>query len=193
VDLAAEAPGALRRPGDEDWYDSDLGTNSFGQGVAVTPLQLLTAISAVANQGAMMQPHVLKAVVEDGQVHTFQPQVLGRPVRAETALTLSNMLISSLEKESSLGLVPGYQVAGKTGTAQIPVPGGYDPEGTIASFVGWLPADDPQLLILVKLDRPASAPWGSVVAAPVFSRLAQRLVVLMEIPPDEVRLQLAGR
>lgn len=192
VDLAAEAPGALRRPGDEDWYDSDLGTNAFGQGVAVTPLQLLTAVSAVANQGAMMQPHVLKAVVEDGQVHTFQPQVLGRPVRAETALTLSNMLISSLEKESSLGLVPGYKVAGKTGTAQIPVPGGYDPEGTIASFVGWLPADDPQLLILVKLDRPASAPWGSVVAAPVFSRLAQRLVVLMEIPPDDVRLQMAG-
>lgn len=193
VDMASEAPGTLKRPGDENWYDSDLGTNAFGQGVAVTPVQLLTAISAVANRGAMMQPHVLHAVVDSGQIHTFQPTVLGRPIRPETAATLSDMLATSLEKEASSALVPGYRAAGKTGTAEVPVPGGYDSSATIASFVGWLPVDDPQLLILVKIDRPTSAPWGSVVAAPVFSKLAQRLVVLLQIPPDAVRLGLAGR
>ncbi|MBI4771745.1 MAG: penicillin-binding protein 2, partial [Chloroflexi bacterium] len=187
VDLAGEQPGRLKRPGDEDWYDSDLGTNSFGQGVAVTPLQLATALGAIANGGAMMQPHVLKAVVQKSEVHTVQPQVMGRPIRRETAATVNELLVRSLELEASAALVPGYLVAGKTGTAQIPIPGGYDPQGTIASFVGWLPADNPQMLILVKLDRPTTSPWGSVVAAPVFSQLAQRLVVMLEIPPDAMR------
>jgi cell division protein FtsI (penicillin-binding protein 3) len=191
VDLEAEASGRLKRPGDPDWYESDLGTNSFGQGVAVTSVQLLTAVSAVANRGEMMQPHVLLAV-DDGGVHRTQPTVLGRPISEATALTLSEMLANSLEQEASNALVPGYRIAGKTGTAQIPIPGGYDPEATIASFIGWGPVDDPQFIVLVKIDRPQSAPWGSVVAAPVFSQLAQRLVVLLEIPPDDVRHALAS-
>jgi cell division protein FtsI/penicillin-binding protein 2 len=194
VDLAAEASGRLKLPGDSDWYESDLGTNAFGQGVAVTPLQLLTAASAVANQGVIMQPHILKRLQNGAQVHTTQVQVLGRPIRPETAQVLSEMLAQSLEQgEGDQALVPGYRIAGKTGTAQIPIPGGYDIRQTIASFVGWGPVDDPRFIVLVKLDKPRASIWGSETAAPLFSALTRRLVVLMEIPPDDVRVALAGQ
>jgi cell division protein FtsI/penicillin-binding protein 2 len=192
VDLANEAPGRLKVPGDADWFDSDLGTNAYGQGVAVTPLQLLTAISAVANDGVMMQPHILREVRNGDSVHTTNLQQLGRPISVETARTLTNMLSVSLETgEATTALVPGYRIAGKTGTASIPVPGGYDQEQTIASFVGWGPIDDPKFLVLIRLDRPTASIWGSETAAPVFGTLAQRLVVLMQIPPDDIRLRMA--
>jgi cell division protein FtsI (penicillin-binding protein 3) len=192
VDLAAETPGRLKTPGDFDWFDSDLGTNAFGQGVAVSPLQLVTAVSAVANDGTMMQPHILRAVRDGETTHETQPQVLGRPIRPETAQTLSHMLAATLEAgEGNQALVEGYRVAGKTGTAQIPTPGGYDPTATIGSFIGWGPVDDPQFIVLVKLDKPTSSIWGSETAAPVFAQLVRRLVVLMEIPPDNVRQTLA--
>jgi cell division protein FtsI/penicillin-binding protein 2 len=193
VDLAAEGAGRLKMPGDNDWFDSDLATNSFGQGVAVSPLQLITAVSAVANGGTMMQPHILSAVHDGDSVHTTSAQVLGRPIRPETAATLSQMLATSLEAgEGSEALVEGYRIAGKTGTAQIPTPGGYDPTATIGSFIGWGPVDDPQFIVLVKLDKPTSSIWGSETAAPVFAQLVQRLVVLMEIPPDALRQTLAA-
>lgn len=193
VDLSAESPGHLKVPGDTDWYDSDLGTNSFGQGVAVTPLQLLTAIGAVANDGVMMQPHILKEVRNGDASHTTSIQPLGQPITADTARTLSAMLATSLETgEAQDALVPGYRIAGKTGTASIPVPGGYDETQTIASFVGWGPIDDPKFLVLVRLDRPSASIWGSETAAPTFGVLAQRLVVLMQIPPDDVRVQMAA-
>ncbi len=190
IDLSGEATGRLKSPGDPDWYESDLGTNAFGQGVATTPMQLLTAISAVANGGAMMQPHLLERVANSDKVHTIQPQVLGRPISADVAATLNNMLAISVEREASGALVPGYRIAGKTGTAEIPIPGGYDLDKTITSFVGWGPVDNPRFIILVKLDKPTLSRWGSETAAPAFSELAQRLVVLLGIPPDEVRQQL---
>jgi cell division protein FtsI/penicillin-binding protein 2 len=147
----------------------------------------------VANDGTMMQPHVLRAVQDGGSVHNTEPQVLGRPIRPETARTLSLMLAESLEAgEGSQALVEGYRISGKTGTAQIPTPGGYDPTATIGSFIGWGPVDDPQFVVLVKLDKPTSSIWGSETAAPVFAQLAKRLVVLMEIPPDSVRQDLAA-
>jgi cell division protein FtsI/penicillin-binding protein 2 len=194
VDLEAESAGHLKHPGDPDWFDSDLGTNSFGQGVAVTPLQLVTAVSAVANGGAMMQPHILMRVQDGVAVHTTQPQILGRPIRPDTAATLNEMLAQSLERgEGSKALVDGYRIAGKTGTAQIPIPGGYDAEHTIASFVGWGPVDHPQFIVLVKLDRPSASIWGSETAAPLFAQLTKRLVVLLQIPPDAVRHTLTGQ
>ncbi len=193
VDLSAESPGHLKQPGDPDWFDSDLGTNSFGQGVATTPLQLLTAISAVANDGVMMQPHILKEVRNGDASHTTSIQPIGQPIKAETARTLSQMLATSLETgEAQDALVPGYRIAGKTGTASIPVPGGYDETQTIASFVGWGPIDDPKFIVLIRLDRPSASIWGSETAAPTFGVLARRLVVLMQIPPDDVRVQMAA-
>lgn len=195
VDLAAEAPGRLKQPGDSDWFESELGTNSFGQGVAVNPLQLVAAVSAVANHGTMMQPHILLRVEDGTNVHTTEPQVLGRPIRPETAEALSQMLVRSVEggEGGEAVMVAGYAIAGKTGTAQIPIPTGYEENKTIASFIGWGPVDEPRFVVLVKLDKPSASIWGSETAAPVFGDFTQRLVVLLEIPPDDVRLALNGQ
>lgn len=186
VDLADEMPGYLRLPGGE-WHDSDLGTNSFGQAVSVTPLQMITAISSVANDGRMMTPHIVKSVIMDGRKYDINPQVAGTPISAETAYILTDMLYNSLKNESSSALVEGYSVAGKTGTASIPVEGGYSDTQTNASFVGWGPVDDPKFIVYIWLEKPETSEWGSVVAAPVFSEVVQRLVVLLNLPPDDIR------
>ncbi|MCK6567856.1 MAG: hypothetical protein DCC59_09135 [Chloroflexi bacterium] len=193
VDLAYEAPGRLKVPGDADWYPVDLGTNAFGQGVAVTPIQMMSAISAVANKGRMVIPHVLYAMVRDGRQHEVPEQFGATPISEQTAATLSEMLAVSLEQESSLALVPGYRVAGKTGTAQIPIDGIYDSAQTNVSFIGWGPVDAPQFMIYVWLERPTTSSWSSETAAPVFSQMAQRAVIILDIPPDSVRRQLASQ
>jgi cell division protein FtsI/penicillin-binding protein 2 len=123
--------------------------------------------------------------IDGGQVLTARPTPNGRAISSEVARTLSGMLEQAVERESSPARVPGYRIAGKTGTAQIPIAGGYDDPWTIGSFVGWGPVSDPRLIILVKLDRSTSSMWGTETAAPVFSRLASRLFVLMGIPPDK--------
>ena len=190
IDLAGENPGRLKTPGDEDWYDADLVTNSFGQGVSATPVQMAVAISSVANDGKIMLPHVVRSVVDNGFQYDIEQHPVGMPIRAETAHTLTELLARSLETESSDALVTGYRVAGKTGTAEIPTPFGYTSNATNASFVGWGPVDDPRFLIYVWLERPSASPWGSVVAAPVFSRAVEKLVMLIDLPPDEIRQQL---
>ena len=193
LDMAGEAGGRLKIPGDADWYPVDLGTNSFGQGLTATPLQVITAASAVANQGHMVTPHTLYAMLRDGHQFNVPPQYAGSPISAETAATLTEMLAVSLENEVSAALVPGYRVAGKTGTAQIPTPYGfYDFSQTNASFVGWGPVDDPQFMIYVWLERPTLSIWGSHTAAPVFSEVAQKTVILLDIPPDTVRMQITA-
>jgi cell division protein FtsI/penicillin-binding protein 2 len=101
------------------------------------------------------------------------------------------MLATSLEVESSNALVEGYRVAGKTGTAEIATPEGYTSELTNASFAGWGPVDDPRFIVYVWLEKPTSSPWGSVVAAPIFKQAVERLVILMNIPPDDVRIQMS--
>jgi len=194
LDLGGEAAGRLKVPGDADWYPVDLGTNSFGQGISATPLQIMTGASAIANHGRMVTPHTLYAMLRDGHQFNVSPQFAGTPIKDETAATLSEMLSVSLENESSAALVPGYRVAGKTGTAQIPTPYGfYDSSQTNASFIGWGPVDDPQFMVYVWLERPTTSIWGSQTAAPVFSEVAQKAVILLDIPPDVVRLQMAAR
>jgi cell division protein FtsI/penicillin-binding protein 2 len=190
IDLASEAVFPLRTPGDDQWYDVDLATHSFGQGLAVTPIELATAVSAAANEGLMMAPHVLKAMVTNGHQYDTTPQIIGNPITAETAKTLTDMLAISLEEESSNALINGYRVAGKTGTAEIPTPYGYALWQTNASFVGWGPTDDPKFLVYVWLEKPKTSIWGSVVAAPVFRDAVEQLVVLMNIPPDDIRAKL---
>ena len=193
VDLAGEAAGRLKIPGDSDWYAVDLGTNAFGQGVAATPVQIMMAASAIANDGRTVTPHALYAMVRDGRQYNVPAQFAGSPITEQTANTLSEMLAISLESEGSLALVPGYRVAGKTGTAQIPVNGFYDDTATNASFIGWGPVDDPQFMIYVWLERPEVSIWGSETAAPVFAEIAEKTVILLDIPPDTIRLQLAAK
>ncbi len=193
VDLAGEAAGRLKLPGDEDWYPVDLGTNSFGQGLSATPMQIMMAASAIANHGRTVTPHALHAMVRDGRQYNVPAQFGGSPISEQTADTLSDMLVVSLESEGSLALLPGYRVAGKTGTAQIPVGGFYDSTQTNASFIGWGPADDPQFMIYVWLERPSASIWGSETAAPVFGEMAEKTVVLLDIPPDYIRQQVVAK
>lgn len=191
VELDLEFAGHLKLPGDPDWYEADLATNSFGQGISVTPLQMLMGVSAYANDGQMVVPRIVHAVVDRDYQYPTSVQIAGNPVSAETARTLTELLAISLEGEASDALVPGFRVAGKTGTAEIPTPQGYTTGLTNASFVGWGPVDDPQFIVYIWLEKPTTSMWGSLVAAPVFSEVVQRLVVLMNIPPDTVRQTMA--
>ncbi len=193
VDMEGEVSGRLKVPGDADWYPVDLGTNSFGQGVTATPMQMMMAVSSIANNGRMVMPHALYAMVRDGRQYNVPAQFAGSPVSEATADTLSEMLAISLEAEASLALVPGYRVAGKTGTAQIPVNGFYDSTQTNTSFIGWGPVDDPQFMIYVWLERPSESIWGSETAAPVFAEMAEKTVLLLDIPPDFIRHQLVAK
>jgi cell division protein FtsI/penicillin-binding protein 2 len=194
IDLANEASGRLKTPLDADWYAIDLGTNSFGQGVATTPIQIMTAASALANDGKMAYPHVLYAMVSNGHQYNTPTQTLGTPISPQSARTTSEMLAIALEDGKSAALVDGFRIAGKTGTAQIPGPNGYyDPQATNASFIGWGPVDDPQFLVYIWLEEPESSGWASYVAAPVFHDVVEKLVVLMNIPPDDIRRQLVGQ
>ena len=193
IDLAGERNFPMHLPGDPLWYPVNLGTNAFGQGLAATPIQMITAINAVVNHGNMMAPRMLHSIIQDGEERPYPPQLIGRPVSAEAADALSRMLADSLEKESSKALVPGYRVAGKTGTAEIPTPQGYTLSQTNASFVGWGPVDDPRFIVYVWLEKPTTSIWGSEVASPVFKTMVENLVVLMNIPPDETRQQIAQK
>ncbi len=191
IDLEGEEAGIMRVPGDTGWSESDLASNSYGQAISVTPLQMITAFAAIANDGLMYQPHLARQYVNGDEVELVNPTVLGRAVSAETADIVTDILVQVVEQGDSAAIIPGYSIAGKTGTAEIPSPLGYErgPKSTIASFIGFFPADDPQVVVLVKLDRPDDY-WGSQAAAPVFRNIAQRLILLLGIPTDEVRLSL---
>ena len=193
IDLSGEAMGRLKVPGDTDWYPVDLGTNAFGQGISVTPLQMLMATSAIANEGRMVTPHVLYSMVRDGHQYNVPSQYAGSPITAETAHTLSEMLALSLEEESSQALLAGYRLAGKTGTAQIPTDFGYDAFHTNVSFIGWGPVDEPQFMIYIWMQRPSASIWSSETTAPVFSQVAEQTVIQLNIPPDIVRSQLSSK
>jgi cell division protein FtsI/penicillin-binding protein 2 len=193
IDLSGEQYWPLSVPGDPQWYPVNLGTNAFGQGVAVTPIQMAAAISAVANGGRIMAPHVVAAIIQNGQQYNISPQVIASPIKEKTAKELTEMLSNSLEGESSAAVVQGYRLAGKTGTAQIPIEGRYTKDVTNVSFAGWGPSDDPQFLVYVWLEKPSSSIWASETAAPTFHDVTQQLVVLLGIPPDPVRHQLQGK
>ena len=189
IDLMSEAAGQMFLPGSEYWTESSLATNSFGQGISVTPLQMVSAISALANEGYLMQPYIVQEIHAGEDIFTHEPKVLSRPITPEAAQQVTAMAVHAINTEIWRAQIQGYTVAGKTGTAQIPENGIYHPTDTIASFVGWLPADSPEIAVLIKLDRPSVSPWGSETAAPAFAELANELVVLLDIPPDAIRLK----
>jgi cell division protein FtsI/penicillin-binding protein 2 len=190
IDLAGEASGRVKKPGDANWYPADLGTNTFGQGIAVTPIQMVMAVSALLNEGQMMIPHTVKAIIQDGGQFNISPQFAGAPISPQTTQNLNEMMLRSLENGTPNALVSGYRMAGKTGTAQIPGENGYLLNLTNTSFVGWGPVENPEFIVYVWLEKPESSIWASDVVAPMFSKLAERLVVLMDIPPDDLRNEL---
>jgi cell division protein FtsI/penicillin-binding protein 2 len=189
VDLFSEEPGLMPLPGSALWHESFIGTNAYGQGLAVTPLQMTASVSALANKGYLMQPYLVQEIHDENGVYRHEPYPYSQPIKPETAQVLTAMAITAVNQEVPEARVNGYTIAGKTGTAQIAEPFGYHPTDVIGSFIGWLPAESPEIIVFVKLDRPKSAPWGSMTAAPVYSKLVKELVVLLDIPPDEIRLQ----
>lgn len=185
ADLEGEVGGILHVPGEGATNaQGTLARASFGQAMAATPLQVAAAMAAVANDGLLMAPHVVAArIPASGELVPAAPQPLRQVIRPETARALRTMLESVVSGHVTAAAVPGYRIGGKTGTSQIPQPGGYDDEKTIASFCGFLPVDQPRLVILVKVDRP-EAPRGSDVAAPVFRTVAEAAIAALDIPPD---------
>lgn len=192
VDLPGEESGILRVPGDGGWGESDIAANSYGQAVTVTPLQMITAFAAIANDGLMYQPRLVRQIIDGDDVIDSQPSVLSRAVTADTANTVTDIMVRVVEEGATQAQLPGYTIAGKTGTSQIPTPTGYSQTESIASFIGFLPADAPQVVVLVKLDRPRDY-YGSQTAAVVFRSLAERLVLLLGIPNDDIRLALQAQ
>jgi cell division protein FtsI/penicillin-binding protein 2 len=193
IDLEGEEAGLMPVPGDPNWSEANFVTSSFGQGISVTPLQMLAAISAIANDGVMMQPHVVRQYIDGETIINAQPAAIGRPISSLAADQLTAMMVAVVENGlDNAARLPGYTIAGKTGTAEIPTAIGYEPNASITTFVGFLPADQPQIAILIKLDRPRDY-WASQVTAPVFRRLVERLVILLEIPTDDIRLALSAQ
>jgi cell division protein FtsI/penicillin-binding protein 2 len=185
VDLNYESEGIVKSPGNRYWSQYDQAANSFGQGISVTALQMLNAVAAIANNGALLQPQATRALVLDGQVYPVPPRKMRQTIRPETAQTLARMMVYNVESSSNPSSVPGYRVAGKTGTAEIPTEQGYTSEETITSFVGFLPAADPQIVILVKLEKPQRSTWAEHVVVPVFAEVALEAVQILGIEPDD--------
>lgn len=183
IDLQGEASGYLRPK--KDWYPIDYSTVTFGQGIAITPLQMVKAFSSIINGGVLLKPHVVKKILYEVKEKTIEPMVQGRVVSTKTSEIIKKMLLSTVENGEIKWLKPkGYQIAGKTGTAQIPIEGHYDPSKTVASFIGFAPVSEPKFLALVILKEPQSSPWGSETAAPLFFEIAKDLLVYYNIAPE---------
>jgi cell division protein FtsI/penicillin-binding protein 2 len=185
VDIAYEATGSMRTPAtDEIWSRADLATNSFGQGLDCTPLQVLNAVNAIANDGLLMQPYVVQQwVTEDGKVVNRRPTAIGQAISPETARVVRKISSVASRNATPELRLSGYTVAGKTGTASWYLRGMLQ-DTTIVTYVGWLPANNPRLTILVKLDQPKTSPWAKETTIPIFVKVAARAASLMGIPPD---------
>ena len=180
IDYPGESPGIVLSP--EKWSGSTIGNVPIGQGIAVTPMQMIAAYGAIANKGVLIEPHLVDRI---GNGKRVQP-VGRRILTTQTADEVRHMLREVVEEGSGIAAqVPGYRIAGKTGTAAKPDgAGGYSTSNYVASFVGFVPAKHPRLVILVTVDEPRGAIWGGVVAAPAFAEIAKFALQYLEIPPD---------
>lgn len=185
IDLQGEIAPPLKPK--NAWYSVDLATTGFGQGVSVTPIELLTAFSALANNGKIAEPHVVSAFEnENGEVLKIPAKIKGTPITSKTAKVMTEILVNAVEKgEAQWTKLKGYRIAGKTGTASIPVKGHYDPDSTITSFIGFAPADKPKFIMLVILNKPTTSIYAAETAAPLFFDIARDLLAYYGIPPSE--------
>lgn len=186
VETTLEANGYISKP--KDVSNHTYATMSFGQSIAVTPVQLTQAVAAIANDGVMMKPYLIdKTITANGKVTETKPVEVRRIISKEAAVQLQNMMVGVVKRgHGQRAGVKGYRVAGKTGTAQIPNPrGGYLMHANIGTFVGFAPAEDPQFVMIVKIDRPQVA-WAESSAAPVFGDLSAFLVRYLAIAPGKI-------
>jgi len=197
IDLPGEVSGLLKAP--REWGRRSLASISMGQEVGVTPLQMITAVSAIANDGVLMKPYVVAEVRDQkGQrMKEVLPQVKRRVVSPATAHTLTTIMEGVVSSGTGTkAAIPGFRVAGKTGTAQKvdPRTGTYSSALSIGSFVGFVPADAPRLTIIVVIDEPQGEAWGGVVAAPVFRRVGEQVLTYLGVPrDDQVKIAMAAR
>jgi cell division protein FtsI (penicillin-binding protein 3) len=197
IDMAGEGPGIVNWPIGEEWSDLVLNTNAYGQSIAVTPVQHLTAISAIANGGTLMTPYVVKRKCKGAHCEEIAPRPVRRVVDQQVTDQIRTMLVDNADAAyapvvwgpitgsyARMPLVPGFHVTAKTGTSQIAVDGVYDSNGTIGSVVGWAPADHPRIAVLVKIDRPKDDPWGVNTAIPVYQKVVSQLLTHFRIAPN---------
>lgn len=189
IDLPGEVSGYLRNK--SSWYGVDLATISFGQGVSISSLQLVTAMSAIANGGTLMQPYIVDRIVDakGNPLKQFSPVSRQRVISAETARIVATMMdgVTADGGTGTAAAVDGYKVAGKTGTAQKadPVTKGYSLDKRTASFAGFVPSDQPKLAIVVVVDEPRTSSYGGVVAAPAFSAIARQSLCYLRVAPNQ--------
>jgi cell division protein FtsI/penicillin-binding protein 2 len=180
VDYPGESSGIVLRPG--RWTGSTIGNVPLGQGIAVTPIQMAAAYATIANHGVGIRPHLIDRI-GDRKIGAGKKE---RVVSSRTARLLTQMMRDVVELGSGTNArVPGFTVAGKTGTAAKPDPqGGYSDTRYVASFVGFAPAKSPRLVILVAVDEPQGTIWGGEVAAPAFAKIAEFALQYLDVPPD---------
>lgn len=184
IDLQGEFTSSLREKG--TWSVVDQATTTFGQGIAVTPIQMVKAISILANDGVSVTPQVVDKLRIGDWENDLTP-IYGEQVISKVAADqITEMMVNAVSQGEAKWAVPkGYKIAGKTGTAQIPVEGHYDEEKTLASFVGFAPPSNPEFLMLVMLREPKSSPWASETAAPLWFSIARPLFPYLGIKPGE--------
>lgn len=184
AELAGEISPSL--PALSDLNEVNFATMAFGQGISVTPMQLITAVNALANQGKLVQPHIVDQVQHtDGTVEQVETKTVRQVVSAQAASQITGMMVRVTEVGAGRpARVSGYRIAGKTGTAQIPLAGGYEQNATIGNFIGFAPADNPRFIALVKVDRPKGVVYAEESAAPTFGELAKFLLTYYNVPPS---------
>ena len=183
IDLQGEAAPRMRERG--TWNIVDLATTSFGQGIAVTGIEMARAVSAIANGGYLVTPRVVERIQGEGWSEDVRVEPPKRIISKKAAKEITEMMEAAADKgEAKWTNTRGFKVAGKTGTAQIPVAGHYDTENTNHSFIGFAPADKPEFLMLVTLQSPQSSPWASETAAPLWYTIAKDLFVYFGIEPE---------
>ncbi|MDQ6694625.1 MAG: penicillin-binding transpeptidase domain-containing protein, partial [Chloroflexota bacterium] len=188
IDLAGEVSGLIAYPGQDGYYPINLDTNSFGQGVATTPIQIVNAVSAVANGGMLMKPHVLQSIQEGGKtVQSVTPQEVRRVIKPETAGEIADMLAYGVENKlvARFAKVPGYHVSVKTGTAEIAENGGYAARGSFASAMGFAPSHGAKFTLYIGILNPKTSQWGENTASVSWGRLAKELLLYMKVQPTE--------
>lgn len=169
------------------WGEVELATASFGQGISTNSLQMVRAVGAIANQGILVRPKIVYSVTDHqtGQEIVIPAKEERRVISPQTAQTVTEMMVNAARSgEAQWVFSDTHTIAGKTGTSQIPIAGGYKEDATIASFIGFAPTDNPQFVMLVKLVEPKSSPWAAETAAPLWYQIASRLFLLLNIPPD---------
>lgn len=183
IDLQGEVPGYLRPT--NEWHSIDYATATFGQGLVVSPIQMVRAFASIINGGNLLTPHVVQKLISPQREQTVEPRITRTMIKKEVSDQIKKMLVSTIENGETKFLKPkGYAVGGKTGTAQIALKGHYDASKTIASFIGFSPIDNPKFMALVVVNEPSTSQWGSETAAPIFFEIAKELIVYYNIVPE---------